>query len=54
MDRKEKFLAEEKVGGRAKAGTPQTPEEKLKAEADARVQRIGEATGAQWAKPKQE
>lgn len=53
LDRKEKLIAAEAVGGRAKAGTPQTPEEKLKEEADARVQRIGQAAGAQWAKPKE-
>ena len=50
LDRKEKIIAAEAVGGRAKAGTPATPEEKLKTEADARVNRIGKAAGAQWAK----
>ena len=52
QDRKEKFLAEEKVGGRAKAGTPQTPEEQKEAAHQERVNKIGNAVGAEWAKPK--
>ena len=52
QDRKDKFLAEEKVGGRAKAGTPQTPEEQKEAAHQERVNKIGNAVGAQWAKPK--
>lgn len=50
LTRREKLLAEEKVGGRAKAGTPQTPEEIKEAAHQARVKQIGQATGAQWAK----
>ena len=54
LDRKEKIIAAEAVGGRATMGTPPTPEEKEIKEAKARVQRIGEAAGAQWAKPKED
>lgn len=50
LDKREKLMAEEKVGGRAKAGTPATPEEIKEAEHQARVKRIGQAAGAQWAK----
>lgn len=54
--RKEELKAKIALGGQTNAGKPEeplTPEEKLKAESEARVQRIGEAAGAQWAKPKE-
>ena len=53
LARREKLVAEERVGGRAIMGKPDKPEltDAEKASA-ARVQQIGEAAGAQWAKPK--
>ena len=56
MKRKEDLVATQMVGGHTVAGQeqkPLTPEEKIKEEADARVQRIGEAVGAEWAKKKE-
>ena len=49
QDRKEKLIAEERVGGRAIAGKPETPKTEKETAHEARVKAVGRAAGAQWA-----
>ena len=49
QDRKEKFLAEERVGGRAIAGKPETQKTEEQLASEARVKAVGKAAGASWA-----
>ena len=49
--RREKLLAEERVGGRALMGKPEAPKMTEEEKASAiRVKQIGNAAGAEWAK----
>ena len=45
---------EKKLGGVTEAGAPQTPVDKEKEAANERIMAVGRATGAIWAKPKEE
>ena len=53
LEREEKLQALKMVGGESEAGKPsKQSESKEEIESKARVQRIGEAAGAEWAKKK--